>query len=349
MKNMKKQLRNILAAACILPLSAQAQDIHFSQFYETSILRNPSLTGIFTGDYKVGAIYKNQWSSISKPYQTGLINAELRIPVNNVNDFVSVGLLGYYDRAGSINMQTISAYPAVSYSKSLEDGHNSYLSVGFTGGYTQRNYDPTKATLNNQFVNGSYSPDNPTGENFNNPKYSYWDLGAGITFSSTSGDGEEANRLNYVVGVAGYHFTQPNTSFADNSDSRLDMRWNVNAAVSKELNETFSFQIHANYMRQGDYNETIAGGLIGWNKKDASGDVRFVLFGGVFYRFKDAFIPTIKLRYKDVAFNFSYDVNTSRLRAATNLQGGYEISVIKTGIFNDPERKQARVICPVFY
>lgn len=350
MKTLKKILKYILPiTACTTPAIVQAQDIHFSQFYETSILRNPSLTGIFTGDYKVGAIYRNQWSSISKPYQTGLVNVETRIPINNVNDFLSVGLLGYYDKAGSISMQTLSVYPAVNYSKSLEDGHNSYLSVGFTGGYIQRSYDPTKATLNNQFVNGSYSPDNPTGENFNNPKFSYFDLGAGITFSSTSGDGEEANRLNYVVGIAGYHLTQPKNSFNNNDDSKLDMKWNVNAAISKELNETYSFQLHANYMRQGDYNETIAGGLFGWNKKDGNGNILFVLYGGVFYRVKDAFIPTIKLRYKDVAFNFSYDVNSSKLRAATNMQGGYEISIVKTGIFNDPERKQSRVICPVFY
>ena len=30
-------------------LSSNAQDIHFSQFYENAILRNPALTGIFSG------------------------------------------------------------------------------------------------------------------------------------------------------------------------------------------------------------------------------------------------------------------------------------------------------------
>ena len=110
---MKKLLKK---AGCLLMILsaqyAQGQDIHFSQFYETSILRNPALTGIFTGDYKVGVVYRNQWSSISKPFQTAVVNAETRIPVRGeANDFVSVGLLAYYDKAGSVSLQTTSLIP----------------------------------------------------------------------------------------------------------------------------------------------------------------------------------------------------------------------------------------------
>src|SRR3569832_1694038 len=102
-----------------------AQDIHFSQFYESAILRNPALTGIFTGEYKVTAIYRSQWSSVSKPFQTALISGETRIPVSeDIHDFVSIGLVAYYDKAGSIDLKTMAVYPAVNYNKSLEDDHN---------------------------------------------------------------------------------------------------------------------------------------------------------------------------------------------------------------------------------
>src|SRR5688572_23512921 len=136
---MKKRL--ILAGMIIAFAGpkAIAQDIHFSQFYETSILRNPSLIGIFPKDYKISALYRNQWSSISKPFQTALVSAEARVGINqDVSDFISFGVLGYYDKAGSIDMQTATLYPAVNYNKVLKEETNTFLSVGFTGGYVQR-------------------------------------------------------------------------------------------------------------------------------------------------------------------------------------------------------------------
>ncbi|HRF17259.1 MAG TPA: type IX secretion system membrane protein PorP/SprF, partial [Chitinophagaceae bacterium] len=45
--------------------SASAQDIHFSQFFEAPLLRNPSLAGIFTGDIRVQAVYRDQWNSVT--------------------------------------------------------------------------------------------------------------------------------------------------------------------------------------------------------------------------------------------------------------------------------------------
>ncbi len=51
-------------------LPATAQDIHFSQFFEAPLLRNPSLAGIFTGDVRVQAVYRDQWNSITDAYRT---------------------------------------------------------------------------------------------------------------------------------------------------------------------------------------------------------------------------------------------------------------------------------------
>ena len=42
-------MKKYLGILLLLPLALkmEAQDIHFSQFYENSIMRNPALTGIF--------------------------------------------------------------------------------------------------------------------------------------------------------------------------------------------------------------------------------------------------------------------------------------------------------------
>lgn len=330
--------------------TANAQDIHFSQFYETSILRNPSLTGIFTGDYKVGVQYRQQWSSISKPYQTALLSAETRMPIGGeVNDFVSFGLLSYYDKAGSIGLQTIGLYPAVNYNKALEDQHNSFLSVGFTGGYIQRNYDPSKITVDEQYQNGRFDPSLPTGEQFGNPKFSEWDVGAGISFNSSAG---ASNNINYIIGAAGYHFSTPRYSFGE-GDDRVDlaMRWNLNAGANVKVSEKYSYQLHGNYSRQGTYNEVIAGALISWTNEEAISkyDAAFTLSGGLLYRYADAIIPVVRAKYGTFSMGASYDVTLSKLNAANSLRGGFELSIFKTGMFKDPKYEQNRTLCPHFY
>ena len=70
---MKQLLRHIslLLAALHLLTAVRAQDIHFSQFFEAPLLRNPSLAGIFTGDIRVQAVFRDQWTSVTNAYKTG--------------------------------------------------------------------------------------------------------------------------------------------------------------------------------------------------------------------------------------------------------------------------------------
>lgn len=342
-------IRSLSMGMIVLSASVctKAQDIHFSQFYETSILRNPAITGIFSDDYKIGAVYRNQWSSISRPFQTGLISAETRIPVRGeANDFLSIGLLAYYDKAGSISLQTTTVYPAINYNKSLSSEKNTYVSVGFTGGFIQRSFDGSKATFDNQFQNGRYDPAYATGETLPNPSFTQLDMGAGFSFNGSAG---QNNNINYIIGAAGYHFSRPKYSFSDRNIN-IGIRWNVNAGMSVQVNEVFSYQLHANYSKQASYNEVIAGGLIAWNMMPpSSSEVLFSIMGGVFYRLSDAIIPTVKVRYKDVSVGVSYDANVSKLTNASNLRGGVEISLIKTGLFRDPKFEKSRTLCPHFY
>ncbi|MDR3678806.1 MAG: PorP/SprF family type IX secretion system membrane protein [Flavipsychrobacter sp.] len=344
----KKILTLLCSALCPVVTYAQA-DIHFSQFYETSILRNPALTGVFSEDYKFSAVYRNQWSSITNPFETALVSAESKIKIGHgeQNDFFSYGALVYYDKAGSIDSRIIGAYPAINYSKAFGDAHNSYLSAGFTGGIIQHSFDPSKATFNNQYQNNVFNASNPTGENLPNPKLTLYDVGAGINFNSSSG---EYNSVTYMLGVSGYHFTQPNNSYYKSPNINLNMRFNVNMALSGHFNESYSYQLQGNFALQGSYYEAIAGGLVGWNRINENDlDPEFAIYAGAFYRYGDAIIPTFKLRFKTLAFGLSYDVNVSGLNTASSYRGGYEISLIKTGHFFDKNSTNGKPLCPNFY
>jgi type IX secretion system PorP/SprF family membrane protein len=327
-------------------LWAQA-DIHFSQFYETAILRNPALTGVFAEDYKLSALYRNQWSSISNPFQTALVSGEAHVGIHEESsDYFSFGLLAYYDKAGSIDRKILCVYPAINFNKSLEDEHNSFLSAGFTAGLMQYSFDPTLATFNNQYQNNAFSASNPTGEQFVNTKVSMYDLGAGVNFNSSLGQG---NNTTYIIGLSGYHFTQPKNSFYNDPGIVMDMRWNINAAVTGILKDDIVYQIQANMALQGTFSEYILGGLIGYNRSTEGNIPMFSLFGGMLYRLNDAIIPTMRIRYLDYAFGFSYDVNVSDLKAASSMRGGLEFSVSKTGLFHEVDGPAKKVLCSNFY
>jgi hypothetical protein len=63
---MKTFCRMILMACIAMQVhaSALAQDVGFSHFYDQPLLRNPALAGIFTGDIRFTASYRNQWQTV---------------------------------------------------------------------------------------------------------------------------------------------------------------------------------------------------------------------------------------------------------------------------------------------
>ncbi len=334
-----------LLGLCLMQGRASAQaDIHFSQFYETSILRNPALTGVFASDYKVGVYYRNQWSTISHPFVTTLASGEGRVSVSSTSeDFFSFGLLGYTDKAGSIDQRITGVYPAINYNKSMNVDKNSYLSVGFTGGHMQYSFDPSKATFNNQFMGGKFDPTLPSLENIPNAKISFWDLGAGVNYNSSAGID---NNISYVIGVSGYHFTQPKFSYYQSEDIKQNMRLNGNAAASFNVTEDVMMQLQGNVAFQGAYREIMGGGLVTWTRFISEGK-SFALTGGAFYRMRDAVIPVVRVKYNSMSLGVSYDVNTSTLKDASKMNGGVEITLFHQGDFTNKGMAK-KMVCPKF-
>lgn len=336
--------RSLISALLIcLPFLTRAQaDIHFSQFYETSILRNPALTGVFANDYKVGVYYRNQWGTISHPYETKLVTGESRFQLSEMsNDFFSFGVLGFTDKAGSVDQRITGIYPAINYNKCMNEQNNSYLSVGFTGGHIQYSFDPSKATFNNQFQGGRFDPNLPSLENIPTNKFSFWDLGAGINYNTSFGD-----QATWVIGFSGYHFTKPRFSYFNVPDLTQNMRFNVNTAIGFNMTESILAQFQANGAMQGTYREIMAGGLFNWSRITGENKT-FTLTGGVFYRWADAVIPVVRIKYNAMSVGVSYDVNTSSLKDASNMNGGFEMTLFLSGDFYDKGMAK-KMVCPKF-
>ena len=141
----------LLTFVMLFQQKAETQDIHFSQFSETPLLRNPALAGIFSGDVRVQAVFRNQWNSVTVPYQTSSVNAEYKLPIGNGDDFLTIGGAILYDKAGTIALTSTSILPVLNFHKSLSAEKNMYLSGGFSAGIVQRKFDPSKMTTNSQY------------------------------------------------------------------------------------------------------------------------------------------------------------------------------------------------------
>ena len=101
----------LVAVLDLLPL--RAQDVHYSQIDINPVLFNPAYTAFFDGRCRAGMVYRNQWASVSDPFQTLSFSAEAPLCHDRYgHQGFGVGLLFFRDKAGSLNYGTTSAFPS---------------------------------------------------------------------------------------------------------------------------------------------------------------------------------------------------------------------------------------------
>ena len=330
----------IIILMICLYYETSAQDIHFSQFFETPLLRNPGLAGIFTGDYRLQMVYRDQWRSVTDAYKTGSLNGEYKLPVGKSDDFITLGGQVLFDRAGSAALTQVSLLPAINYHKSLSADQNRYLSLGFMGGVVNRNFDRSKITTDNTYNTGQ------DGETIVIPNYTYLDGSVGMSFNSNlSNDPGD----NFYIGLAYHHFTKPRNSFFRDPTVQLNPKWVASAGFRFGVTDYSYITLLGDYSIQNKYKEAVAGAMFGLKIGPEIENPQYVLHGGLFVRWEDAIIPVIKLDYSGFSFAFSYDVNTSKLRPASLGQGGFELSVSYTGLLSRVSRSTMNsTLCPRF-
>lgn len=325
--------------SCIICLHSFSQDIHFSQFFEAPLLRNPSLAGIFTGDIRVQAVYRDQWNSVTNAYKTGSINGEYKMPLGKADDFVTIGMQVLYDRAGTIGWTSVHALPALNYHKALSTDRNRYLSLGFMGGLVQRSFDVSKMTTNSQY-NGT-----GLGENITNSSYSYLDGSAGLSYNS---DLKDNPNNNFFIGAAYHHFNRPNSSFYRDPTIELHPKWVFSGGLRFGVGDYAYMTLQADHSRQGAFTETIGGAMYGLKIGGDPEQPDYVIHAGTFLRWNDALIPAIKLDYTPFSFTLSYDVNISKLKPSSYGRGGFELSLSYIGFMDRDKSTSNSTLCPRF-
>src|SRR6478672_8878432 len=98
MQTLLKVKKLVMMGVIIAPFIGKAQDAHFSQYNETPVILNPALS-CTAYDTRIIANYKNQWASVTSPFQTYGISIEQAFNhYKTKKTYVGFSLTSYSDK-----------------------------------------------------------------------------------------------------------------------------------------------------------------------------------------------------------------------------------------------------------
>jgi type IX secretion system PorP/SprF family membrane protein len=319
----------IAVTAFIMHQQSFAQDLHFSQYFNSPLLVNPANTG-FTpdGDYRVGINYRTQWASISNnPYKTISAYGDVQLFGNRFeNGWLGVGGAILRDVAGAGNLTSTKAYASIAYHQAL--GLGSLVSAGFTVGRVSKRVDFTKLTFDNQWNGKFFDIAAPSGETFATNGIGYYSLGAGMNYAYFPNENTYLN-----VGFSAMNINRPKETFFSTEavDARVLPRFTTFVNGSFKTADIWILNPNIYVSNMGTAWEVVAGMNA---QRDLSGDGNTQLILGAYYRVKDAIIPMVGFQQNGYKLTFNYDATTSSLKQFNNTRGAYEISIVKQGLLD---------------
>lgn len=339
MSQRRKQLKSLLLILLSISSFCSAQDIHFSQFYQSPLNLNPALVGAFDGDFRFVGNQRRQWGAVTQPYQTFGLSADA---AHLGADPIGAGFSFFNDRAGDSKLSTTQINLAGSFTLTLPTDTSWRLSFGGQTGFTRQQIDYSQLQFDQQYNGLQYDPNLSNGERFPNEALNYLNLNLGLNLAH-----ETSKRKSEGVGFAAFNLHQPRQSYLDNANIRLDRRYVVHAKVQRPISPKLDVIPAMLYMRQGPHSEVSLGGSLKYLMDTSPLHYR-ALYAGVWTRAKDAGMVSAGMDYDNWNVGLSYDINYSGLTTASNGRGGWEVSV--TYILRKPKTPDTKRFrqCPLY-
>lgn len=322
-----------------------AQDLHFSQWFNSPLITNPANTGFIPqADYRLGANYRNQWSSImSVPYKTMSVWGDAQLFRDRIESgWLGLGGVILRDVAGSGSLTSTKVYGSVAYHQMIGEAH--LLSAGFNVGWANKRISTADLKFPDQFDGQFFDKNFPTSVVLDNPSVSYFDIQIGLNYAFFP-----TENLYINGGVSALHLNRARESFFaidnSNTDDRIPARYNFFANASYKLNDDVIINPMAYYSLQANSNEMVAGGNVQYN---LTGDGESELIGGLYLRPGDAAIPMVGFQWKNIRLIFSYDATTSSLKQYNNGRGAFEFGLIHNGFYDTYNGNRRQSFCPTF-
>ncbi len=350
---MRNLLYGILAVVVGLgSIRVQAQDIHFSQFYMSPLNLNPAMTGVMNCKIRLVGNYRNQWSSVlrDRAFNTYSASYDQRFPTGRY-DYFGVGATFWGDRVGTGNFATTQAKISGSYSRRMggDRVRRHYAVVGAEVGVSQRSLNFQRLLFGTQHDGrGGGNPDLPSFEpDYERDKFLFADMSAGLLwFSILDKDNS------FYAGLAYSHLNRPNQSFGDGDYVPLYGKLTFHAGGDLALGSQMSVLPGVVTLFQGPSFQLNFGTSFRFTfQQNRYEEQSFQL--GIWTRLanrpekgvlNDAIILSTRFDYNNFGIGFSYDINTSSLRNATNGNGSFEFSLL----YNICGPEDRGVYCPKF-
>lgn len=337
----------------LLAGGVSAQDIHFSHIHASPLNLNPALAGLFDGDLRFIANYRNQWRSVTADYKTFMASADVNLRGFNKNSIFGVGGQVVSDVAGDLNFTTTSSSISLSAMQAFDRDGSHILAGGFQFGHVTNRFDAS------QIISFDEEPLALDESN----RHSYTDMSAGLLWY------KRFQRGQYLyMGGALYHLNNPIVTFSNEttSNNTLYRRSVLHGGANIALNDFYTIQPNFIFMQQGPHQQLTLGSFVKYQnpirKKETYASL---MLGGWIRSFNledrlgaDALVTAVRIDLAQLIFTFTYDINISSLARASNGRGGPEFSLVyligsefrnkaNSDKREKPGRKKKKVKCPV--
>jgi type IX secretion system PorP/SprF family membrane protein len=264
----------------------------------------------------------------------------LNIPFEKLKDVVGVGVNVVNDKSGDGNLGLMHVSLSGAFHKRLDKNAKHFIGIGIQPGFVQRRISPNDLLFPSQYDGNNLDKARPNGENFGNTTINYFDLNSGILYS-----GKLSNRFGLMQGFSVYHLTRPKETFINDNSARLQNRFTVHGGLRIKVIDWIYFTPNYIFQHQNKAQETNLGSAVEFHFNSKKPNATIFSIGG-WYRLSDAAIASMSIEYKKLRLGASYDFNTSDLKPATNVRGGFELTLIYTGVFLKQDVGPMLVPCP---
>lgn len=324
----------------MLCLNLSAQDIHFSDFYSSPLNLNPSLAGLYRGNLRVNAIYRDQYRTVAIPYQTFAFGFDLaKHNIINSRNTLGYGLLVNVDQAGDSHFSTYQFLLPVSLHKKIRSDKMT-VSAGLGFSLIYNSIDYSALTYPDQFDGDKYNEFLPNNEDFADDNIAYFSLSGGINFIS-----KPSERQTYTVGITLNNINTPHYSFDENDVSELKGRFLIHGLSRNRITENLDVIPNLKVQFQGTQQEYQFGVILYQYLNNLKINA---LNYGIWFRSKDkdAIVLNLGFNISGIQTSLSYDINVSGLSEASNNHGAFEISLIYIYQKSQFRKKTKSIKCP---
>ena len=318
----------ILIPAILLSLISFSQDVHFSQFMNSSFLYNAGNTGLINGDHRLLLNYRSQWGSVANPYNTYSFTYDTKVFKKITNKAkMGIGLGAFKDVAGDTEFGTTTMLFSASAMLKLDNFNT--LSLGLQGGIMQNSIN-TNMRWGNQYDGVGYNPTISSNEATTlDSKPFVGDFNAGLVWNyGTSNATITSNDLfSAQAGLSVSHLSRQKIKITDFEDKIYNRFTLYGKSFIGLKGSPYAVIPGFLFQKQGPSQEIIIGA---YGRSKLKNESRYTgifkesaMSLGLFYRVGDALIPKLGFEIFNFNLGVSYDVTTSALSGA----GGLEISL----------------------